>query len=109
MPVTRNDWEKLANEARSRAVMAVTYAASNTITHAKVRSRVDTSSMRNGWKSRSADGGLQATIYNEMHYAIWNEIGTSRMTAQPMLQPGLDAVQDTFEVMLNQIVKPGLA
>ena len=105
-PVTRNEWDQLGRQAKDRARAAVTYAASNAAMHAGMRSRVDTGEMKGGWKVRTEGDGLSATVYNSQAYAIYHEQGTKHMREQPMLTPGLDAVEGTFLLMMQQVVSP---
>jgi len=91
----------------------------------KARSRVDTGAMRAGWYTSTFDangfeaaaaaaqsaGGkdvklvtpsaypaddLEAIVGNAVEYAIYNEMGTVHMSAQPMLGPSVDAVLEGF-------------
>lgn len=70
----------------------------------KERSRVDTGQMRNGWQA-SMDGDLSGTVSNSVDHAIYNEYGTARMSAQPMLHPSMDAARPRFEAGLKDILK----
>jgi Bacteriophage HK97-gp10, putative tail-component len=74
--------------------------------------RVDTGSMKNGWTVKSPDGSVvnapgyrpngkpeidvaapgeyKRAIYNRQLYAFWNEVGTVKMSASPMLVPAVE-------------------
>lgn len=58
---------------------------------ARRRSRVDTGQMRDGWKTRKAEGegGYAYEVYNEVPHVVFNEFGTTRLPAQPMLGPAV--------------------
>ncbi len=56
---------------------------------AKLRSRVDEGTMRNGWNNRPT-GPLSTVISNPVAHTIYNERGTRYMSAQPMLGPAME-------------------
>ncbi|MFC4712233.1 HK97-gp10 family putative phage morphogenesis protein [Planococcus dechangensis] len=56
---------------------------------AKLNSAVDTGNYRDSWGYRVDDTSV--TIGNGAEYAYWLEKGTSRMPAQPALQPAVDS------------------
>lgn len=90
----------------------------------KARSRVDTGAMRAGWYTATFDlsgyenaaaaavsaGGkdikilpaamptndLEAIVSNAVLHAIYNEMGTVRMSAQPMASPAVETVRPAF-------------
>jgi HK97 gp10 family phage protein len=55
---------------------------------AKRRARVDTGQMRNAIKARRITGG--ARVMGGTDHDIYNEFGTSRMSAQPFIRPSMD-------------------
>jgi HK97 gp10 family phage protein len=55
---------------------------------AKKRARVDTGEMRRGIIARRIKGGARVLMTTD--HDIFNEFGTSRMPAQPMLRPSMD-------------------
>jgi hypothetical protein len=58
------------------------------------RSRVLTGAMRAAWGSHALE------ISNAIHYVGFNERGTYKMSAQPMLHPAMEAEADPFFVEL---------
>ncbi len=62
----------------------------------KVRSRVDTGAMRNGWGFHMT-GDTSGEVSNGVEHAIYNEYGTAHMSAQPMAGPAADAERPAFE------------
>ncbi len=67
---------------------AVAVTANNIRFEAARRSRYDTGNMRGGWQ---VDGTkYEKRVFNNVHYTIYNEYGTVRMSAQPMLGPAID-------------------
>ncbi len=59
----------------------------NIVVGCKRRSRVDTGEMRDGWHLEGTRYGV--SIVNEVNHTSFNEYGTSRMSAQPMLRPSM--------------------
>lgn len=56
---------------------------------AKRRARVDTGEMRNKIVARRIAGGGARVLANTDH-DLFNEYGTSRMSAQPFMRPSMD-------------------
>ena len=102
--------------------------------HAKGFSRVDTGAMRAGWYVALFGGGgdysqavgeargkakpdthfvgptlptnpLEAIIGNCVEYALYNEMGTVRMSAQPMAAPAVAIVEPQFKAAIEAAVK----
>jgi HK97 gp10 family phage protein len=74
-------------------------AAQNTV-------RVDTGAMKAGWRVNPPDAVVvgvpsaqasQPEIFNTQHYALYNELGTSRMSASPMLVPAMEGYRRKIE------------
>lgn len=68
---------------------------------AQERSRVGaTGDLKGGWHvSGSGDGrsaGMSRSVDNNVRYAKFHEYGTSKMSAQPMSGPALDAEEPNF-------------
>lgn len=94
---------------------------------AQEESRVDTGAMKNGWYTRTEkDSNRQqvsapmfpevpATPHNEawivggVQHTIWNELGTSRMSAKPMAAPAIDRVRKPFLDALDKVANGGKA
>jgi HK97 gp10 family phage protein len=77
-------------EAAIEAAMEDTAHDAETI--AKSLARVDTGEMREGLHAdvTGIPGGLQMTLTGDSDHTIFNELGTSRMSAQPMMRPAID-------------------
>lgn len=58
------------------------------------RSRVRTGRMRDGWSVEH--GPEESTVYNPVDYTRFNEWGTVRMSAQPMLTPAVEDERAAF-------------
>jgi len=48
-------------------------------------------------------GRMTAGVWAQAPYALWVEIGTRRMRAQPYLQPALETVRDATAALVGQI------
>ena len=68
----------------------------------KVRSRVDTGQMREGWTGEMT-GALEGTVYNATEHSLYNELGTESMSAQPMLYPSIDEAKDPFYAAMGAV------
>ncbi len=62
---------------------------------AQARSRVDTGQMKAGWTVSMEDeyGGY---LSNGVRHVVFNEFGTVRMSAQPMLHPAVEEARGPF-------------
>lgn len=116
-PIESNDWAQMAEEGYLKARAAVRYTVANAQTHAKMRSRVDTGAMKNGWHTRTQDGGgdLVSALYNSQEYAYYHERpqgyhpwgGPQHIPSQPMLRPAFVLVAPTFHAMLAEVLHNG--
>lgn len=70
-------------------------AGSECQTEAKARARVDTGEMRD--KIMVENGHLESTVTAGAAHSVFNEFGTSRMSAQPFMVPG-------FEIAKNHLI-----
>lgn len=67
------------------------------------RSRVRTGAMRRGWRvTEDADG---ITVDNPVAHTIFNEYGTRRMSAQPMLTPAVEEERAQFPSRVADAVR----
>ena len=48
----------------------------------------------------------KAIIGFSVEYALFNEIGTSRMAARPFLVPAVESERDAFEKRMKEVTKP---
>src|SRR5205823_11400001 len=88
--VLKNEFPRIALQIPVVADRVASKAAHEIATGAADRSRVLTGAMRAGWGSQ----GLE--ISNSIRYAGFNEYGTYKMSAQPMLHPAMEAEADPF-------------
>ena len=69
---------------------------------AKSLSPVDTGNLRNSITYKvSADDGKVGT---NVHYAIHQEYGTKKMSAQPFLRPALDRNRETIKRVIGEFI-----
>ena len=66
--------------------------------------RVDTGAMMAGWQANKTDE-LEWTLSNTQDYAIYNELGTVKMAAHPMLIPAAEEVQQSAQMAFDQLVE----
>jgi HK97 gp10 family phage protein len=78
----------------ARIQVARRQAAENIKQGAANRSRVRTGKMQKGWSVEH--GAEESTVSNGVPYTIFNEYGTSRMSAQPMLTPAVEEERSKF-------------
>lgn len=93
--------QKLA-EAQARAVLVTEKTARDIEAGCKVRSRVDTGEMKNGWQALQL-GDLEWEVANHVNHVIYNEYGTRHMSAQPMLGPSVEQARPVFEAAISRI------
>jgi HK97 gp10 family phage protein len=67
------------------------------------RSRVKTGAMRDGWTA-TMTGPAAGTVSNDVPYTAYNEYGTVRMSAQPMLTPAVDHATPRFTAKIAKLV-----
>jgi len=62
---------------------------------ARAKSRVDTGAMEGNW-TYEMESLFRAIIGNPEEHSIYNEYGTVKMSAQPMIRPAIGQVTDAF-------------
>jgi HK97 gp10 family phage protein len=88
--------ESMLNRADKRLTEEMDEAGLNIEKEASQRSPVDTGNLRASWgynleASGILNSALELTVGNEAHYSPHVEFGTTKMDAQPMLRPAIDA------------------
>lgn len=66
---------------------------------------VDTGELKRSLDLTNTDGGLSAKVRTAKHYAIYVEMGTRKMAAQPYLKPSLNAQEGPFLNDLRKVVE----
>lgn len=96
MPATlKGDLTKRMRRGDRRATAAVRSTAKDIQKAAKARSRVRTGQMAKGWQTADIDDHT-SQVGNAVRHVIFNEFGTVRMSAQPMLYPAVEAAREPF-------------
>lgn len=85
-----------------RAALAVAKAAADVEAHAKAVVPVDTGALRASIQARHVSA-LEAEVVAQQQYAIFVELGTSRMGAQPYMTPAADTVRPSFLAAIARI------
>lgn len=67
------------------------------------RSRVATGAMQAGWTA-TMTGPAEGTVSNPVPYTSYNEYGTYKMPAQPMLAPAIDSATPRFLARVGKLV-----
>lgn len=98
-----NHFGELAGALAVKGDLVVEKIARDAEAECRMRSRVDTGAMRNAWAVRTP-GLLHREVFNHMEYAIFNEMGTVRMSAQPMLIPAFERQRPVFELALRKLL-----
>ena len=97
--------EPLTREAASRGVGM---AGEAVVSSAKRFVRKDTGELQRSINSRRVPipYGARAVISTSVEHAIYNEFGTSKMSAQPFLQPALQSNKNKArKIVMTEIVK----
>jgi hypothetical protein len=92
--VVQNEFPRIAAGLERRLLEIGLEATHEIAEGAAERSRVDTGAMQAGWHSE----GFEVT--DPVPYTGFNERGTSKMAAQPMLGPAMEAEAPMFEARL---------
>lgn len=67
--------------------------------------RVDTGAMQNGWTWRK-DAAFSRMIYNPIEYTVYNELGTVKMAAHPMLGPSVEEERPKLTAAWAALFRP---
>lgn len=92
--LSKDKLENLKASTLGLAFRAIGEVTGEAVRIAKDNSRVDTGAMQTGWTRRRVGEGGKAgyRILNSVPYTVYNEFGTYKMSAQPMLGPAMDYV-----------------
>ena len=93
---------KIAAEAEGKASLVVRKTSLDVAAGAARRSRVDTGAMRGGWTPKM-NNATSATVRNSQKYALHNEYGTTKMSAQPMARPAAEEARGPFMRAMGRI------
>ncbi len=90
------DLTKRMKRGEKRAATAVRHTLRDMDRTAKARSRVDTGQMKAGW-TVSMEDEYSGYLSNGVRHVVFNEYGTVRMSAQPMLHPAVEEARGPFK------------
>lgn len=102
---TSNGFAALAANLKPRAKALVGETIVDVQGRCMAHSRVDTGEMRDGWTAEQTSD-TTGIVYNDVPHTIFNEYGTVKMTAQPMLHPAIDEVKPAFNTGLARLLEP---
>ena len=100
--------KKLEPVTRSALERGVGRAGENVVSHAKRFVRTDTHELQRSINSNteSTTNGATAKIGTNVEHGIYNEFGTSKMSAQPFLQPALQSnKKHARKIIMTEIAK----
>lgn len=100
--VVMNDFPTILRQMPNRARNATKESANRIAIAAARRSRVRTGRMRSEWVARHYDDHSEVT--NPVPYTVFNEFGTYKMSAQPMLVPSVEEERARYIEGLGAIV-----
>lgn len=102
MPVVYNNLPRIAAQVRPKTEVALAKAAFDTQIAAIKRAPVDTGNLASSLvATRTGDLRWQVTAHAE--YAIYVEMGTRKMAAQPYLLPSLQEVWPSMMQALRNV------
>lgn len=103
--VTYNAFPKIILGMETLADSIVAKAALDIQAHAQTRAPVDTGRLKNSIQAyKVASAHWRVVVGAE--YGVHVEWGTSRMAAQPYLQPAVNTVRPTFLDAMRQVCRP---
>lgn len=92
-------------EIREGAAQACIKAGADTQSRAEARAPVDTGNLQNSITRRTTrrKNQVETVVGPEADYGIYVELGTSRMAAQPFMNPSADEVEPGFRQAMSQL------
>lgn len=101
--------DTLAKSTQGIAQHAAEEISKAVVQIAKDNSRVDTGRMQKGWSRQKIGKGKRGgyRIFNTVPYTIYNEYGTIKMSAQPMLGPAMKQVESSIPSRVRKWIEIG--
>jgi HK97 gp10 family phage protein len=84
--------ESALEELNKIAIQFLNDVANNVKEESKVLAPVDTGALRDSIDVYEGNNDKEKLIGSKIHYAIYQELGTSKISPQPYLRPALDQV-----------------
>ncbi|MDQ5960160.1 MAG: hypothetical protein QG592_1242 [Pseudomonadota bacterium] len=100
-----NRFPEIAAALPGQTKAVVRKAAFDVEGQAKNRVPVDTGALKSSILTEIENGGLAAEVAPHENYALFVELGTRRMSAQPYMIPAADAVRPAFIAACEQMLK----
>lgn len=98
--------DKITAELKPRASRIINQQGLNMTGIAAQNAPVDTGALRNSLTENSQmTGDLTFTLQDGVEYGIFQELGTSKMAAQPFIIPALEAGWDKFCAAFSELFK----
>lgn len=101
--IVRSRFPQLTAAAHALAEHAVAKAAHDIEAHAKANAPVDTGLLRNSIGAHR-EGPAAWVVESPVDYSVYQEYGTSRMTAHPYMTPAVELVRPQLVAALRRIV-----
>jgi HK97 gp10 family phage protein len=98
--------DKMTAEMRPKAGQIVNTYGLSIAGEAAKNAPLDTGALRNSILSESGmTGDLSYTVQDGVEYGVFQELGTSRMSARPFLLPAVEAWRQRFENAFSELFK----
>jgi HK97 gp10 family phage protein len=98
--------DKLTAEAKPRAMRIVRIYGNNMLASAMRRSPVDTGALINSLGANSQMiAELTYRLQDGVEYGVFQELGTSRMTARPFMKPAIEEFTQKFLDAFKELFK----
>jgi HK97 gp10 family phage protein len=88
--------DRITAEANKEAAVIVKAGAFAVEGQAKTRAPVDTGALKSSLEAEENGSPLRWWVHDGVEYGIFQELGTSKMGAQPFLVPAVEAVRDNW-------------
>ena len=96
--------EALSRSAPERVDQAIAKIADDTLAQAQVRCPVDTGNLKNSLHVEPPKRLGERRVSDGTEYGVYVELGTSRMSAQPFMLPGVLAAVKGFGAAIGKWV-----
>lgn len=101
--IVYNHFPKIAASLSPKVGVVIAKAARDIEAHAKSNAPVDTGYLRNSITSVQV-GPTHWRVLAQAHYALYVEMGTYKMAAQPFMGPAVDTVVPTLTAAISKVV-----
>lgn len=96
--------DRITADMRPKASEIVETYGIKIMSEAAQNAPVDTAALRNSITSESGmTGDLQYTVQDGVEYGVFQELGTSKMAAQPFLVPALEHNRQAFQNAFKEL------